>query len=297
MKYVPVYLARLPSRIKDIKIMKKQVMLILILLAATFLSACGGSSKSPEGEKNLNQVLTEVAMTVTAQSFLPTITNTPTELTTSTPQTTPTQFLIEPTQTPYTGSLTYCDNSAYVSDVTIPDGTIVTPGSSFTKTWGLQNTGTCNWTTSYSIVFVSGSAMSGVTTALAKEVVSGDTTNISIKLVAPTSAGTYTGYWRLQNASASVFGQAVYVNIVVSAGASTLTPTTSTTTADTSTPTPTTEPTATPEATEITEPTVSSTDISWGASYQAKQLDIPAIPFWRLPSIKYRDDNYPSMIR
>ena len=38
-----------------------------------------------------------------------------------------------------------CDNSAYVSDVTIPDGTEVAPGEAFTKTWALVNTGNCTW--------------------------------------------------------------------------------------------------------------------------------------------------------
>src|SRR5690349_12154805 len=40
-----------------------------------------------------------------------------------------------------------CDSAAYVKDVTIPDGTIFSPGAQFTKTWRLQNIGTCTWTT------------------------------------------------------------------------------------------------------------------------------------------------------
>ena len=37
------------------------------------------------------------------------------------------------------------DKSAFVADVTIPDGRLVMTGSSFTKTWAVQNMGTVPW--------------------------------------------------------------------------------------------------------------------------------------------------------
>jgi hypothetical protein len=36
-------------------------------------------------------------------------------------------------------------NMAYVADVTIPDGTVMTPGNAFSKTWRVRNSGTCKW--------------------------------------------------------------------------------------------------------------------------------------------------------
>jgi|GEM_PF-921843 len=36
-------------------------------------------------------------------------------------------------------------DSDFVTDVTIPDGTVVNVGESFTKTWRLENSGTCSW--------------------------------------------------------------------------------------------------------------------------------------------------------
>ena len=41
-------------------------------------------------------------------------------------------------------------------DVTIPDYTEVAPGTSFTKTWRLVNTGPCTWSNDYSAVWFSG---------------------------------------------------------------------------------------------------------------------------------------------
>src|SRR6187455_1853414 len=52
-----------------------------------------------------------------------------------------------------------CDWAQFVSDVTVPDGTIFQPGATFTKTWRLKNIGTCTWTTAYSMVFDSGEKM------------------------------------------------------------------------------------------------------------------------------------------
>jgi len=37
------------------------------------------------------------------------------------------------------------DQSIFVADVTIPDGTVVAPGARFTKTWEVQNVGTAAW--------------------------------------------------------------------------------------------------------------------------------------------------------
>lgn len=37
------------------------------------------------------------------------------------------------------------DASAFVTDVTMPDGTVVATGSRFTKTWALQNVGALTW--------------------------------------------------------------------------------------------------------------------------------------------------------
>ncbi len=47
-------------------------------------------------------------------------------------------------------------DSAFVADVTVPEGTEIPPGKSFTKTWRVRNTGTCPWKAGTGLVFVSG---------------------------------------------------------------------------------------------------------------------------------------------
>ena len=108
---------------------------------------------------------------------------------------------------PSGGGASACDNATFVSDVTIPDGTTMKPGEKFTKTWRMYNSGTCNWTTGYKWVFVSGDAMGGATTVLPAQVNSGSQTDISVALTAPTTNGTFKGYWRMQNATGVVVRQ------------------------------------------------------------------------------------------
>ena len=45
------------------------------------------------------------------------------------------------------------DHAGLVSDITIPDGTVVKKGELITKTWELSNIGTCAWTENYKVVW------------------------------------------------------------------------------------------------------------------------------------------------
>ncbi|HSK87244.1 MAG TPA: NBR1-Ig-like domain-containing protein, partial [Anaerolineales bacterium] len=100
-----------------------------------------------------------------------------------------------------------CDKAAFVTDATVPDGTIFSPGAAFTKTWRLRNVGTCAWTTSYKLLYYSGESMSAPTTVnLPWSAAWGQTVDISVNMVAPTTVGKYRGYWILANANGQYFG-------------------------------------------------------------------------------------------
>lgn len=100
-----------------------------------------------------------------------------------------------------------CDRAQFIADVTVPDGTIFNPGTTFSKTWRLKNVGTCTWTTSYMLVFDSGDQMGGPGSVnLPMTVTPGQTVDITINLTAPSAGGSYRGYWKFQNASGIRFG-------------------------------------------------------------------------------------------
>jgi hypothetical protein len=246
----------------------KQFIPLLVLLLT--LSACGPAATTAASTADgtaLAPIYTAAALTLAAQPAA--AASTPLPAATATPLASPTLKPTTPTSpnpsapAAASNSGTTCDNSAYLSDVTIPDGTVFTPGETFTKTWNVQNSGTCAWSTAYSLAFLSGSAMGGSTTALTAAVSSGGQSNVSVALVAPSTAGTYTGYWKLQNAAGTAFGQSVYVQIIVSGSTATQTTTPTATTlagssASTSTVTAVATVTTAPTSTSTTAPTVTS---------------------------------------
>ncbi len=100
-----------------------------------------------------------------------------------------------------------CDQAAFVSDVTIPDGTGFTPGTPFTKVWRLQNTGSCSWTPDYQVVFKDGDSLNAPTTFDLPAIVNpGQMVDISIPMQAPSSTGSYEGFWKLQDPDGTQFG-------------------------------------------------------------------------------------------
>jgi len=213
----------------------------------------------------ISDVNTAVAMTLTALIYPVGATDTLVPTRSQTPTASPTQIKFTPTyqNVPTSSGISVCDNSAWISDVSIPDGTILAPGQTFVKTWMFKNTGSCTWSADYSLTYISGNAMGGATTSIGQSVAPGAQAEVSISFKAPNTVGTYTGYWRLANGQGVAFGVIVYVQIVVSNDASTLTPTpTPTPTSEaTGTPTPTPEDTFTPTTTPTptTEPTSTQT--------------------------------------
>ena len=126
----------------------------------------------------------------------------------------------QPSQTPAAsataGGANLAERALYVADVTIPDGTDFSPGTSFTKTWRLKNSGTSTWTTAYTLAFISGEKMGGPDRVnLTSTVQPGATIDISVNLVAPSTTGNFRGYWKLVNAEGKFIEDAVYVEIDV----------------------------------------------------------------------------------
>ncbi len=101
-----------------------------------------------------------------------------------------------------------CYQAQFVADVTVPDGTKYDANAAFKKTWRLRNIGTCAWSkTDVSMFFESGAQMGApASVALLSDVAIGATTDISVDMKAPNSAGRYIGYWKLKSAQGTVFG-------------------------------------------------------------------------------------------
>jgi len=216
------------------------------LTVGLLLAACGSSAEEATPTFTVEQIQTEAVATFAAgltATALAMPTNTPAETATPTPTATSTRAATSTAPATLVGTVppASCDGLTFVSDVTVPDNTTMTPGQNFTKTWRVGNSGTCPWEAGFKLNFTGGEAMGGSSIALASVVEPGNEVDLSVDLTAPTTAGTYRGNWLMTNASGTFFGDEVYVQIVVSAAAATSTPSASST--------PTLTPTATPTET------------------------------------------------
>ena len=208
---------------------------LLVSLALFSLTACG-VDEEPSQDEVVNQIYTSVAQTVAAmptETVLPTATSVP-----------PTARLIAsplpasgnaggngqgggagrgsgagfatPTYSSVVLDQAVCKDALFMSDITIPDGTILAPGESFEKIWLLYNGGTCEWQADYTLRFVSGEEMSGIPLAVGIVVPPNGQAQLSVSMTAPFEAGTYTGYWQMSDSEGINFGNVIFVEISVS---------------------------------------------------------------------------------
>ncbi|MEL7645475.1 MAG: NBR1-Ig-like domain-containing protein [Anaerolineaceae bacterium] len=163
-----------------------------------------------------------------------------------------------PTPTPFLSPTPCSPQASLLQDVSIPPGTVLEPGQSFTKTWRVQNTGSCAWS-GYQLVFISGSLLGGKSPTRVSDLAPGAAVNISLELSAPRYQGDYAGTWRLQTDEGEIFGPefSYSIRIPQPTPTRTLTPTLTATWTPTLTPTPTPPPTSTP--TPFPSPTPSGT--------------------------------------
>lgn len=101
-----------------------------------------------------------------------------------------------------------CTNSAeFVEDVTVPDGTVFSPGETFRKVWRLKNTGTCTWNRSYRVVSSGSLHMGGAQYAyLTENVKPGETADIIMDLTAPVVYGDFKSEYLLEDGNGNRFG-------------------------------------------------------------------------------------------
>jgi hypothetical protein len=197
--------------------MIKKVLLLLAL--ASLLYACGPTAPV-EPTIDVNAIHTFAAETViaeftqTARAVPPTLEATATVTPDAT--TLPTDTAV-PTNNPFESTPTdiICDDARWVADVTVPDGTQMTPGQDFVKTWKIRNAGSCTWGTGYTIIHGYDERLDGVAEPLTTAVAPGEEVEVSVRFKAPTDTGEHRSYWRMQNASGSAFGEFFYVTIVV----------------------------------------------------------------------------------
>ncbi len=110
-----------------------------------------------------------------------------------------------------------CDDAGYgvPLDVNFTDGSEVTAGQVFIKTWKIRNIGACSWGAGYQVIYGYGEKMDGQAVALTSTIIPGQEGEISVQFKAPAKAGEYKSWWRMANPKGSAFGLFFSVWIVI----------------------------------------------------------------------------------
>lgn len=228
---------------------KSAILSIAVCLALTscnFPGLQGQATKTTEAQAMLQTSVANamLGLTQTASVGKPTatakkVTNTPALVTVPT---------IGPTQKP--GQINTGTDATTLAGETIPDDTKFLPGTAFSKTWRLMNSGTSTWSTEYKLVFAQGDQMGANNEyRFNVPVEPGKIIDITIQMKAPDTAGSYKGFWKIKNPNGTVFGPggngSFWVKII--SASATATATSPATATATSAP-PTDTPTLTPES-------------------------------------------------
>ncbi|MBV6391584.1 MAG: hypothetical protein KPEEDBHJ_00792 [Anaerolineales bacterium] len=118
-----------------------------------------------------------------------------------------------PTATPTTGP---CANDlTFLDDLTIEDGATFSPGAPIDKQWLVQNDGTCDWDETYKLKWIGGYTLGVSEEQPLFPARAGAQVTLRIVFTAPAEPGTYTSTWQAADPDGNLFGDTVFIEIVV----------------------------------------------------------------------------------
>ncbi len=109
-----------------------------------------------------------------------------------------------------------CTNSLwFLSDLTIPDGSEVSPGVRLDKRWEVRNNGTCNWNENYQIKLIAGPGMGLPAQQALYPALSDTDVVIRMVFIAPQEPGQYRSAWQAFDPFDHPFGDPFFIDIVI----------------------------------------------------------------------------------
>ena len=197
----------------------------IVIILSMVLVGCSGGEEVPPGEpvSTIEPTRTPAPSQQTTRIPTESVLPQPSEEVQEPPETdpppteislqdTPQATVISPTPTeeattPSTDSIVEdCINQAvFVADVTVPDGTLYSPGAQFEKTWRIKNSGTCDWE-NYTLVFAGGDILNAALNNPIPEVKAGQLADLSIKMQAPERGGAKYSDWVFESRRGERFG-------------------------------------------------------------------------------------------
>lgn len=192
---------------------KTRLLLVLTLILGVLFFSCGKNESEQTDSLDANALRTEAVSTF-ASSLTETLAAVPSA--SPTPTVVSTLTLPAITFSPETpATVNPCFNLLWIKDVTIPDGTQLKAGESFTKTWLVQNIGGCAWRAGFTFNHVGGDRMRGSTVTLQEPIQTGSKREISVQLVVPSGQSRLIqSSWRMADLDGNYFGDTLSVNIL-----------------------------------------------------------------------------------
>ena len=107
------------------------------------------------------------------------------------------------------------NNLKFVTDITIPDGTVAKIGEAMEKKWEVENTGTCNWISGYTLRLVAGGSLGANPEQALFPALAGSKVTIQMNFLAPAAPGDYKSAWQAYGLDGKPFGEVIYIQITV----------------------------------------------------------------------------------
>ena len=117
-----------------------------------------------------------------------------------------------------TADQTNCVNSLhFIIDLTVPDNSFATFGSTLDKQWLVENNGTCNWNANYRLKHLGGATLGAPEEVMLYPARAGTQATLQIIFTAPFTDGVYESAWQSYDPSGNPFGDPIYIRITVAA--------------------------------------------------------------------------------
>ena len=188
----------------------------ILPLAALFLSALACNAPQASSTPDLGFVVAQTQTAIALEQWLTATAAQPSQTPAAQIQPTETPGPSPATLAPATATATTptgptptanCTDKAKFVNETTPDQSTFAPGESFTKSWTLQNVGTCTWSADYTLVLDHGEAFgSSGAQVIGATVAPNGMLELKLNLQAPAQPGTYESFWMLQNTRDEKFG-------------------------------------------------------------------------------------------
>lgn len=106
------------------------------------------------------------------------------------------------------------NNLTFLSDLTIPDNTSISYGSTIDKQWIVENSGSCHWNSEYRLKHIGGATLDAPEEIALYPARAGTQTTIQILFTAPFTDGEYESAWQAFDPNGVAFGDPIFVRII-----------------------------------------------------------------------------------